>query len=343
MRQSNRLWCAVMAVAGGMALVGQGCVGSEPVTAGGSDAGGVDDAAADTASGIDGASVDASSSDTGSADADAGSAACAPNAPFGAPQLLQGVNTGNESTLSLSPEELTIYFARGSTSDLANLYSASRSGPTQAFGSVAVLPGLNSPGYDLEPSLSADGLSLFFMSDRAGTLGNQDIWFASRTTTLTGFGNVANVTVLNTPANDTYPFIAADGTQLWFSSERSGGVGSSDLYVAERAGSGFAAPTNVSELNTTATEWAPVLSVDRLTIFFASYRSDGGAVGKMDIWTSHRANVSAPFGAPVNVAAVNSVNNEWPGWLSSDGCRLYMSSDRTGGATSDLYVAARGK
>jgi hypothetical protein len=63
-----------------------------------------------------------------------------------------------------------------------------------------------------------------------------------------------------------------------------------------------------------------------------------------DIWIARRASVNDPFGAPANVSELNTANNDQPGWLSPDGCRLYLYSDRTGGVGgTDLYIAERRK
>jgi hypothetical protein len=50
------------------------------------------------------------------------------------------------------------------------------------------------------------------------------------------------------------------------------------------------------------------------------------------------------FGTPKPVTELNSSRLEYPQWLSVDGCRLYLESDRPGGAGDlDVYVASRGR
>ncbi len=81
----------------------------------------------------------------------------------------------------------------------------------------------------------------------------------------------------------------------------------------------------------------PVASDDDLTIYFSSARP--GGLGANDIWMATRTNRSASFGAPRNVTEVNTTALDYPDWLSSDGCRLYVSSDISG--NSHVYVATR--
>ena len=82
-----------------------------------------------------------------------------------------------------------------------------------------------------------------------------------------------------------------------------------------------------------------MLSADRLTIYFASNRSTAGARGGFDIWTSHRSSVNDGFPAPTSVAELDTADDEYSGWLSSDNCRLYGRRDHAG--TIEIFVATR--
>jgi hypothetical protein len=52
-----------------------------------------------------------------------------------------------------------------------------------------------------------------------------------------------------------------------------------------------------------------------------------------------RASRTASFSAPVNVEELNTANEDLPGWLSPDLCRLYFTSN--GGSGRKIFVAAR--
>ena len=82
---------------------------------------------------------------------------------------------------------------------------------------------VNSGAWDSQPSLSADGKILYFVSSRTGGKGKMDIWKAEKIGVsaegVPQFGNVANVSELNTTGNDLSPFIHADGKTFYFASD----------------------------------------------------------------------------------------------------------------------------
>ncbi len=91
------------------------------------------------------------------------------NGSFGSPQDVGGLAAGDADP-SLSPDELVIVFSsrrNGSSTD--ELWYAARTGKTAAFGTPALVPGVNSGGnQEVDPALSADGCRLYFASDRGG-------------------------------------------------------------------------------------------------------------------------------------------------------------------------------
>ena len=86
------------------------------------------------------------------------------------------------------------------------------------------------------PTLSHDGLSLFFGSDRAGCLGGFDIWVARRACADCPWqAPISLGAPVNTASFETGPGLSADGHLLFFRSTREGGQGLGDIYVARRA------------------------------------------------------------------------------------------------------------
>ncbi|MCS6820237.1 MAG: OmpA family protein [Microscillaceae bacterium] len=92
---------------------------------------------------------------------------------------------------------------------------------------------INSPAWESQPSLSADGKKLFFVSDRAGGLGRMDIYMS----TLNEKGEWTPAVNLgeniNTPYDESAPFIHVSGKTLYFSSKGHIGFGGEDLYKSE--------------------------------------------------------------------------------------------------------------
>lgn len=266
------------------------------------------------------------------------SLACNPAGAFGNIRAVGGLNSARENEfVSLSHDELTVYFADDSAAPGTpnfDLYVASRPTTGTPFGAPVPLAALNTGSDDRSPSVSADGLSLFFHSSR-GT--SYDLYVSTRTSTGVSFGAPTPLGAsINTSFTETSPAISADGQTLYF--DRDEGTGSR-LFRSTLGPTGFQAPTPVSELDTGSAHSA-ALTADGRTIFFASDRA--GGAGMIDIWTASRASTQVPFGAIANVAELGTALQEFPDWVSTDGCRLYFTAERSGGAGGfDIFVADR--
>lgn len=138
---------------------------------------------------------------------------------------------------------------------------------------------------------------------------------------------------LNTPALEGCPAIAPDGLSLYFASNRPGGAGGLDLYVAQRTGPGspWGTPVNLAPLNTAADEFCPAPIRDG-RLLFVSARP--GGCGGPDIYLTRRQ--PDGWAAPTNLGCgVNSVGVEAsPSFVPATG-ELYFSSSRAGGFAPD--------
>jgi Tol biopolymer transport system component len=104
-----------------------------------------------------------------------------------------------------------------------------------SFGPPSLVPELNSPAQDARPSVRFDGLEVILFSSRPGSLGGFDLWAATRETVFDLWSTPLNLgPLVNSDANDQQPHIAADRRTLYFASNRSGGFGQLDLYMATR-------------------------------------------------------------------------------------------------------------
>ena len=108
---------------------------------------------------------------------------------------------------------------------------------------------VNSAAWESQPALSADGDTLYFVSSRAGGKGNMDIWKAEKiavsSSGIPEYGNVVNVTELNTQGNDLSPFIHADSNTLYFSTDGRPGLGSTDIFMARIRNGKWSEPVNL--------------------------------------------------------------------------------------------------
>ncbi|MGH2405936.1 MAG: TolB family protein, partial [bacterium] len=95
---------------------------------------------------------------------------------------------------------------------------------------------VNSAATDQAPTLSPDGLSLYFGSDRPGGLGGTNLWVSRRACDAGPWEAPVNLgATVNSSAGDAGPSLSIDGHLLFFTSPRPGGHGLGDIYVSRRA------------------------------------------------------------------------------------------------------------
>jgi hypothetical protein len=186
-----------------------------------------------------------------------------------------------ELTPHLSRDGLTLYFARDldGTGNFRDLMQSERAALGDAFGAPVAMNGVNDPFWsDLSPSVRADGPELFFGSSRFGGPGQYDIWSATRANTGANFGNLAPVTGIDSPSDDSGLTLMADGLPVIFSSGRAGSRGGRDLWLARRPSlsAAFEVEANLTELNTSSNDTDPPLRGDDGEIVFAADRSGEG-------------------------------------------------------------------
>jgi hypothetical protein len=152
---------------------------------------------------------------------------------------------------------------------------------------------------------------------------------------------------INTAFNEQGPNLSKDGLSLYFGSDRPGGVGSFDLWVARRAcpDCPWEAPENLGPVvNTAASETGPGQSIDGHLLFFTSTRA--GGQGLSDLYISHRADAKDDFawgpavglGPDVNTAA-SEAGAEYLESAEDGAGNLYFNRAPPG-QTADIYVAA---
>jgi Tol biopolymer transport system component len=138
-------------------------------------------------------------------------------------------------------------------------------------------------------------------------------------------------------AGDMEAFVLANGTTLYFDSDRAGGLGATDIYVASAAAQGgFEALQAVPNVSSSKADKLPVVTPDELTMLLASDRG-----GSMDIYISRRVSKALPFDVPTPVTELNTSGDDYPSWISPDGCRVLMFSDRGGSGPVQIYQASR--
>ena len=216
-----------------------------------------------------------------------------------------------------------------------------------------MIAALNSSSSEFAPTFDPTGHWLFFGSERDGGCGGRDLWLSYRSNRRDDLGWKAPIDLgcgLSWPRFDDGPTYFRDSATgvgvLFFISDRPGGVGGRDIWMAShRDGGALGAPVNVSELNSAADDSRPAVGADGLEFFFTSQRTGSipsGNAPSSDLWTATRSSTAAVWSAPVNLAALNTSAAEAAPALSADGTTMIFNSNRPGGQGGlDLYVSTR--
>jgi hypothetical protein len=208
-------------------------------------------------------------------------------------------------------------------------------------------PVVNDKSNQQMPSISADGLEVYFMSNRQGKYCNWDIWVAKRASLSDPWEEPVNLgPLVNGSIGNWGLCISADGLELYFEANREGNYGGVDIWMAvrETKDDPWGEPVNLGlTVNSSVSDADPSISTDGLELYFRSNRQ--GGQGYTDIWVTKRPTKDEPWGNPVNLGPpVNSPDVERGPSISADGLVLFFSSDRLNGERGwdwDIWMTKR--
>lgn len=158
------------------------------------------------------------------------------------------VNLG--SGINTAANELQSAYFEDDVTGVTTLYSASnRPGgiggddmyastllPDEMFGPALLVEELSTPFADIQPAIRRDGLEMFLTSNRPGTLGLLDLWVSTRGSTSDPWSIPVNLGPgVNGATDDVRAALSFDASELYFQSNRPGGVGSQDVWRSTRS------------------------------------------------------------------------------------------------------------
>ncbi|MEJ0033096.1 MAG: hypothetical protein WDO15_23390 [Bacteroidota bacterium] len=190
----------------------------------------------------------------------------------------------HESTTALSRDGNTLLIYKDENN--GDIYVTSRKTTSEPWSAPEPLEGINSTYAESSASLSTDGTTLYFSSDRPGGLGGFDIYMATKDSR----GNWTKIKNLgpgiNTPYDEEGPFIDYEGKVLYFSSKARKGMGGYDIFkstLTDVKNNKWSDPENLGyPINTPDNDVYFVGSKDGKRGYYSSVREDG--LGYADIY-----------------------------------------------------------
>ncbi len=202
------------------------------------------------------------------------------------PQALDSaINTDlHESCIAISADGTELYLYIDNDQYKGDIFHSRMIGNTwtkpQPFSIM-----INTEHIENSMTLSQDGLTLFFSSNKPGGIGGKDIYMSKKKKN-GGWETPQNLGYdINTEYDEEGPFLAADGKTMYFSSKGHAGMGGYDLFksVYDSASQKWSAPENLGyPINSTDDDIYFVLAGSGKYGYFASVKEDG--MGDLDIY-----------------------------------------------------------
>jgi len=187
---------------------------------------------------------------------------------------------------------------------------------------------LNTPYNEGTCSISADGKTIIFTSCEGGekkrqNYGSCDLFISKKKGGVWSPPRNLGAAV-NTKYWESQPALSADGSQLFFASNRPGGKGSRDIWMTQLDGQGkWKRPINMAQINTRGNEFSPFIHVNGQALFFSS---DGhGGYGRLDLFQCRKDELGY-WGKPENLGyPINTSGDQVALYITADGAKGYYS------------------
>lgn len=186
----------------------------------------------------------------------------------------------NEGAICISPDGSRMFFAakdRKGGEGSFDIYYALKKG-NKWVGPFNMGYPINTPNWESQPSISADGKALYFCSRRKGGFGGIDLWVSYLSE-----DNYWQIPInmgpnINTPGDEQSPFIHADNQTFYFSSNGLVGMGDADIYLVRKDKDGeWGEPENLGyPINTIGNENGLIVTASGEQAYYSSFSETTG-------------------------------------------------------------------
>jgi len=199
--------------------------------------------------------------------------------------------------------------------------------PPEKNSETPVSPSPNLPGGRLEAAFSPDGAKMVLVREQEGS--KTDMYLSNWNGRI--WSRPSPIESLNSEFNERGPAFSRDGRYLYFSSDREGGTGGYDLYVATPDEKGWKVESLGPSLNSPEDEGGPAISSDNQKLYFSSNRS---GTREEDIFVAERISPESgqegfpKFGEAESARHLNSRDHDIQAALTRRGEHVFLASDR---------------
>jgi hypothetical protein len=211
-----------------------------------------------------------------------------PDMSWKTPVPVTALNTkANDAAIAISPDGSTLFTFLSTNESEGDIFVSKLSG-TEFLPPVPLNSNVNTAEYwEGSCSISADGKTLYFSSDRPGGLGGRDLWVSELIDD--DWGPAVNLgPKVNTELDDDAPFIHPDGVTLFFSSKGHNSIGGYDIMFVTKSGlelKEWSDPKSMGiPLNTTEDDSYYVINSKGDKGYFSSGRATSESRGSLDIY-----------------------------------------------------------
>ncbi|MGA1976529.1 MAG: OmpA family protein [Bacteroidales bacterium] len=184
---------------------------------------------------------------------------------------------------------------------------------------------VNTKFWESTPSISADGKTLYFSSNRPGGFGGKDLWYSRLKADGTWSEPVNMGKTINTEGDEIAPFIHFDGKTLYFSSNGRPGMGGYDIYISRlNDDSTWSEPKNLGyPINTFNDEMGLIIDATGQRAYISTKRNNeyGKDIFYFDLDESIRPN-------PVSYLKGQVIDKETGKLLKADYELINLSTNR---------------
>ncbi len=211
------------------------------------------------------------------------------------PEILKNISRAsrkqadkNEATISVSGDGQQLFIYKGGVNN-GDIFVSQREGDgygvPESLGKGEELTDINTDNWETHATISADGRTLYFVSDRPGGLGGRDIYRSVKLPTGQWSKALNLGAPINTPYDEDAPFFHPDGKTLYYSSNGKKSMGGFDIFFSINIeGDKWSEPFNIGyPLNSVNDDIFFTTTADGQRGFFSSAKA--GGFGEKDIYT----------------------------------------------------------